>query len=164
MARKKKENISIAPTGEDNQQFKEALSSIPETQTAAPKRHRRTKAEIESERNALSDNGFEIWRDFLVMLNDNDVRKFGLPKDAPEVYEPLARQYAMILNYFLPQGKPIYIVCVTAAWQTFSLIKTRKELIDKSMPKKEKKPENIYQPVIKSKIFPSSDEVKKQKV
>jgi hypothetical protein len=126
-----KVKITPMPTAGENPAFHAAAQNIAANLgEEKQKRHRRTKEEIEAEQNALSDSGFEVFRDFIKMLSDNDAVRWGVPKLPVDHFEPVSRQYAMILNYFMPKGKPIYFVCATAGWQTFMMLKGRAEIID----------------------------------
>jgi len=71
-----------------------------------------------------------LFRDFIKMLSDNDASRYGLEKKPPEFFEPLAKQYSQITNYFLPKGKPIYFVCVSAAFMSFCMMKERLQIIN----------------------------------
>lgn len=104
------------------------------------KRHRRTQAEISAERNSLNDNGYELIADLIKTISDNDHTKYGLDKEPRVFFEPLARQYASIMNYFMPAAKPIYFACGTALLGTFMMLKSRAEKIAKILPTKEIKP------------------------
>lgn len=148
---KKKNKAAPMPTAEDNPEFTQAAESIRQNLEQPKKRHRRTKAEIEAEKQYLTDQGWELFRDFFKMFSDNDSRKFGMDKQPPEFFEPLARQYAQITNYFLPKSKPIYFVCVSAAFSSFVMFKSRLEEIDKKLypngkPKQEPRKESNIDP------------------
>ena len=132
------------PTAEDNEALQKFDAAKAKKDAAAggaqepKKRHRRTRQELEQER--MGDEGFEIFRDFIKMLSDNDSKKWDIPKQPKEVFEPLARQYSTIVNYFMPKGKPIYFVCAAAVFSTAMMLKERREIIDKKHPPEKKEP------------------------
>lgn len=123
-----------ATTPDKRLEFKEAL---PEPGEVKQKRHRRTRAEIDAEREMLTYNGFETFRDALKMFSDWDAKRFNIEEVPADTFEPIAKQYAQIFNYFMPadKNKPIYLVCGAATIQTIFLLKSRAEKIDASRPK-----------------------------
>ncbi len=99
------------------------------------KRIRRTKAEINAERQRqeqkeLSDTNYEIFAQLMKMLSDRDASKWGLNKVALSEFEPLAKQYAIICNYYMPAGKPIYFIIASATLQSFLMYQNRSKLIN----------------------------------
>ena len=132
MGEKKKKPVKItpAPQAGDNKDFVEAAEALKNLGEPKEKRVRRTKAEIEGEKNILSDSGFELFRDTFKMGSDNDSVRYDIPKQPREFFEPLAKQWAMIVNYFLPRGKPIYFACVGVGISSFCMLKDRLEIIN----------------------------------
>ena len=150
MGKKKKDvEIKPAPVAGDNQEFVAAadkLKHIDEPQIKT--RHRRTKAEIEGEKAILSDSGWELFRDVFKMGSDGDAARYGVPIQPKEFFEPLAKQWCIVVNHFLPKGKPIYFACVSAGIGSFCMLKNRNEIIDKKLypngkPREQGKKDNL---------------------
>lgn len=116
--------------------------AIDDGQDKKPKRKRRTRQEIkqqqiDDEKQMLRDDNYEIFQGIFKLLSDNDASKYGLEKVKESEFEPLARQYAMICNYYLPGGKPIYFVIASATFSSIAMMVARKKKIDEILAKRE---------------------------
>ena len=98
------------------------------------KRHRRTREELENEKRRaeqkqLDHTNYEIFAQLMKMISDADVKRYGFPAVPISEFEPLGKQYAIICNYYMPAGKPIYFVMASATLQTFMMLKNRSNMI-----------------------------------
>ncbi len=107
------------------------------------KRVRRTRHELENEKRKqeqglLHDDNHEVFSGVIKLLSDWDASKFKIEKVPITTFEPLGKTYAIIANYFLPQGKPIYFVIASATFQTIAMMSERKRKIDVVLEKSPK--------------------------
>lgn len=107
------------------------------------KRVRRTREQLKEElrkqeQRLLSDDNHEVFTGVLKLLSDWDASKFNIEQVNKSTFEPLAKSYAIIANYFLPNGKPIYFVIASATFQTIAMMSERKRKIDVVLEKNPK--------------------------
>lgn len=126
-------------TGDKKEKLSQAIGNKEEK--IPVKRVRRTKAQlknekIQEEQSMLRDDNFEIFQQIIKMLSDRDSSKYDLEETNVKEFEPLAKQYAMICNYYLPGGKPIFFVIASATFSTIAMMSERKRKIDESIERK----------------------------
>lgn len=120
-----------------------------EGQPEKPKRHRRTKAEMEAERGTRSpasndsapigftDKGWEAFAMIPQAINALDVKKYGLPETDISMYEQWAKSTATCFNYFVKGLDPIWLVVLSATGQGFMLMYMRSQMITEVIKKRQ---------------------------
>lgn len=126
--------------------FKDTAAKVSAGEPGKKTRVRRTREQIQADKNALSDMGFEVIAQFMKMMSDLVTKKCEVKPFELVTFEPLAKQYSMITNHFFPNAKPIWFVVASAGVTSGMIINTHLKMIQEynaKHPKPDGKKSNI---------------------